>query len=201
MGREPLIRSWGWAGAAIAYLTVVYATLPYARAIWRHIEPLIAHREMLAFLAAGAMLAGALAARVWTAGPARRAGAVALLAGVLVAYAALLLVFYRGRLTIEKVHLIEYGVLAYLACNAVTVTRRGGTGALVAALFVAAAGAGDEALQRLIPQRVFDPHDIVANWLGGALGAAAWVAASAASPWRRSPAGGSGRAETPARPA
>ena len=186
MSREPLIRSWGWAWLALAYLTVVYATLPFARPIWRRIEPLIAHRETFWFLAAGAALAAALALRVWTAGPVRRAAGVVLLAAVLAAYVALLFFFYRGRLTIEKVHLIEYGVLAYLAFNATRVTRRGGAGAVVAALFVALAGAGDEGLQKLIPQRVFDPYDIVANWLGGALGGVAWLAAAAASPWRRS---------------
>jgi hypothetical protein len=170
---------------ALAYLTVVYATLPFARPIWRRIEPLIAHRETFWFLAAGAALAAALALRVWTAGPVRRAAGVALLTAVLAAYVALLFVFYRGRLTIEKVHLLEYGVLAYLAFNAMTVTRRGGPGAVIAVLFIAFAGAGDEGLQKLIPERVFDPYDIVANWLGGALGGVAWLAASPASPWRR----------------
>ena len=185
MREAPLIRSWGWAWLAVAYLTVVYATLPFARPIWRRIEPLILHRESLWFLAAGGVLAVLLGVRAWTAGPVRRATGAALLAAVLAAYVVLLFVFYRGRLTLEKVHLIEYGVLAYLVLNAATVTRRGGPGAAVAALFIALAGAGDEALQKIIPERVFDPYDIVANWLGGALGAVAWVAASAASPWRR----------------
>ena len=191
MAREPLVRSWGWAWLALVYLTAVYATLPFARAIWRQMAPLIARRESLWFMAAGVVLAAVLAVRAWAAGPRRRVGGVVLLAAVLAAYAALLLVFYRGRLTIEKVHLIEYGVLAYLALNAANVTRHGGTGALLAGAFVAAAGAGDEALQKLIPLRYFDVYDIVANWLGGALGAAAWVAASRHSPWRR---GVSGRA-------
>jgi VanZ family protein len=176
--------------AAVGYLTAVYATLPYARTLWRHAEPLLGGRPTAAFLLAGAALAAALGVRAWTAGPARRVAALALLAAVLAAYGWLLAGFYRGRLTIEKVHLIEYGLLAYLALNAVTVTPRGGPGAAVAALFVAAAGAGDEALQRLIPNRVFDLYDVAANWLGGTLGAAAWTAASAASPWRRPAAEG-----------
>ena len=185
VSRAPLIRSWGWAWLAVAYLTVVYATLPFARQIWRRLEPLIAHRETMWFVAAGAGLAAALCVRAWTAGPRRRMAGLAVLVAVLAAYVALLLVFYRGRLTIEKVHLIEYGVLAFLAFNAVTVTRRGGPGALLAALCVALAGAGDEGLQKLIPERVFDVYDIVANWLGGALGGVAWLAAAPASPWRR----------------
>jgi len=185
MSRAPLIRSWGWAWLAIAYLTIVYATLPFARPIWRRVEPLLAHRETWWFLGAGVALAVLLAERAWTAGPLRRAAGVALLGAVLAAYAALLFVFYRGRLTLEKVHLLEYGVLAYLALNAVTVTRRGGPGGTLALLFVALAGAGDEALQKVIPERVFDAYDIAANWLGGALGAAAWLAAAPASPWRR----------------
>ena len=185
VSRAPLIRSWGWAWLALAYLTVVYATLPFARPIWRRLEPLLLHRESLWFLAAGGALAVLLGLRAWTAGPARRAAGVALLTAVLAAYVVLLFVFFRGRLTLEKVHLLEYGLLAYLALNAVTVTRRGGPGAAVAALFIALAGAGDEALQKVIPERVFDPYDIVANWLGGALGSAAWLAASSASPWRR----------------
>jgi VanZ family protein len=201
VAREQLIRSWGWALAAVGYLTAVYATLPFARALWRHVEPWLGGRPTLPFLLAGAALAAALAARAWTAGPARRVAALALLAAVLAAYAWLLLGFYRGRLTIEKVHLIEYGLLAYLTLNAVTVTRRGGPGAAVAVLFVAAAGVGDEALQKLIPNRVFDLYDIAANWLGGTLGAAAWVAASAASPWRRSPAGMPEPVAGPGRPA
>jgi hypothetical protein len=185
MRGEPLIRSWGWAWVAVAYLTVVYATLPFARPIWRRIEPLMAHRETLWFLAAGVVFAAVLGVRAWSAGAARRVAGVTLLAAVLAAYVALLFVFYRGRLTLEKVHLLEYGVLAYLTLNAVTVTRRGGPGGALALLFVAFAGAGDEALQKVIPERVFDPYDIVANWLGAALGGVAWIAVSPRSPWRR----------------
>jgi len=183
--REPLIRSWGWTLLAVLYVSVVYAALPFARPIWRRIEPLLGGRESLWFLAAGVACLAALVLRAWAAGPVRRLAGVALLLGVLAAYAWLLFVFYRGRITLEKVHLLEYGVLAYLAFSAVTVTRRGGPGAALAAAFVAAAGAGDEVLQDLIPERYFDWYDIFGNWIGGALGGVAWLAASPASPWRR----------------
>lgn len=185
MAGGPVLRSWRWTFLTVAYLTLIYALLPWARPVWDGVRPLLREHESAWFLVAGVGVVAALCLRAWTAGRARRVAGVVLLLAVLAAYVLLLTVFYRGRVTIEKVHILEYGVLAYLALNAVTVTSRGGAGVVLAAAFVAAAGYGDEALQRLLPLRYFDWYDIVGNWIGSALGSVAWLGASAHSPWRR----------------
>lgn len=87
-----------------------------------------------------------------------------------------------GWLTVEAVHVLQYGGLGWLgAAYARTLASAGRRGAVVGGL--AAVGVLDEAVQRWLPQRVFQWSDIGWNWAGLLLGVILCIAAS--SVWRR----------------
>lgn len=100
---------------------------------------------------------------------------------------------------LERTHLPEYGVAAWLAWRAVSPLVPGGVlGYAAAATLGAAIGLGDELLQGIVPGRVYDIRDVAMNAVGAVLGvivlAAMRAALSAGSSSRRSPpAAGSSR--------
>lgn len=180
-----VLRSRGWSAATLAWLAAILALLPVGPDLWRGLRPFLLPSPMTWFVGAGAVLGLALAGRAVAASPRRRGVALALLAAAGTAYLALLLWFYDDPTNAERLHLLQYGVLGYLAANAVTV-RSGRALPLVAgALFLAAAAGGDEAIQAILPQRYFGWKDIAGNLLGAILGVLGWIAASANSPLRR----------------
>src|SRR5262249_8040237 len=84
---------------------------------------------------------------------------------------------------LERTHLPEYGVIAWLAWRAVAPLVPGtATGYGVAAALRAAIGDGDELLQRIVPGRVYDPRDIAMNALGAVLGVLVLAAVHARRP-------------------
>jgi hypothetical protein len=89
--------------------------------------------------------------------------------GILAA-AALVLVLCLRRIASpeEKIHFIEYGVLAGLL-HAALGNRPLWLRAPAAILLAALAGLGDEVIQRYLPNRVFDWRDVQINAVAGAL--------------------------------
>lgn len=177
---EPLFASarerrlWRWTAAAVA---AVYATLGLTAVL----AEALYHPGLsaVAFLGGMALIGLAVLAQ----GLERRPGGLELGVGLGVAavYA-----FLFVRMTIpERSHLIEYGVVAALAFEALTERRRQGrrvpAPALLAVLLASAVGALDEAVQLALPSRVFDPLDVLFN----VLAAAAAVLAVALLRWAR----------------
>ena len=75
----------------------------------------------------------------------------------------------------EKIHFIEYGIVAVLAHAAAPRKWSRGKRFIACLLFVAAAGWIDEGIQGLLPSRVYDLRDVAFNAAAGlmALGAVA----------------------------
>src|SRR5439155_15393092 len=93
---------------------------------------------------------------------------------------------------LERTHLPEYGVAAWLAWRAVGPLVLGRVpGYVAAATLGAAIGLGDELLQAVTPGRVYDIRDVAMNALGALLGivvlAIIRAALSGGSSARRSP--------------
>ena len=95
---------------------------------------------------------------------------IAVALGVVAAY---LMVFTRTAILEERTHLIEYGVLGVFIHEALAERARRGRrvllSPLIAVLLTAALGAVDEGIQWFLPNRVFDPQDILFNLLAGTM--------------------------------
>ena len=72
----------------------------------------------------------------------------------------------------EKLHFIEYGILAYLIFRAVELDFRRPLAFLYAFLLTAAFGWIDEGIQHLLPNRYYQNEDVLLNAAGGLLGLA-----------------------------
>lgn len=175
-----MLRSRGLAVLTIAYTVVVFATLPVAPIAWYYLLPYLQPHVTAWIACAGAVVLLATAAM---AARATRWRGVATIAVVAVAYLALLVYFYQGPAPAKKVHLLEYGLLMFLALEAVDSGRA--RGVVAALVYVLTVGVLDEVIQGQLPTRTFGVSDIVGNWLGAALGYLAWLAASMRSPWCR----------------
>lgn len=70
----------------------------------------------------------------------------------------------------EKIHILEYGILGWLAAKDLIVTNRKFRMVIMASIFTLAVGLCDEFIQKILPYRVFDLRDIVYNGLGGIWG-------------------------------
>ena len=102
---------------------------------------------------------------------------IAVALGVAAAY---LMVFTRMTILEERTHLMEYGVLGVFIHEAlaerVSQGRRVPLPPLLAALATAALGVVDESIQWFLPNRVFDPQDILFNLLAGTMSIGAVLA-------------------------
>ena len=118
----------------------------------------------------------ALFVQLWRRGAPPWAFAALLLAAV--GYAAVFTSLRAARL--ERTHLAQYGIAAWLAWRAVVPHVRSPFGAyLAAALIGTAIGWGDELVQGILPNRVYDLRDVAMNAAGSVLGVvvlAAWRA-------------------------
>ncbi len=166
-------RLWLWSALVTA---TIYATLGLARTL----AGALRSRGVLdvAFVVAALMLAAA----VVTIGLRARPGTAEI--GIAVGVAAVyLLAFVRMALPEERTHLIEWGLVAVLVLEALRERAARGrpvrVPALVAFAVAALLGVVDEAIQLVIPSRVFDPVDIFVN----AVAAAMAVSAAAALRW------------------
>ena len=189
-GSLPLIRSARWAFAAVLCAGVVLATLSVAPGIWFAILPYLQPHVTLWFVAAGGLVAAGLGAWSWSAGPFRRTEGLGALLLVFVGYLVLLVGYYAGEAPAKKFHLLQYGVLATLVFQAVTVDDRRPAGVLLGVAFLFLVGTADEVTQGFLPTRTFRWMDLFGNYVGSALGALAWTACSPLSSWRRPPRGG-----------
>ncbi|MEO6325398.1 MAG: VanZ family protein [Thermoanaerobaculia bacterium] len=169
----------------LLFAAVSLGTLAVAPIIWFRILPHLQPHVTLWYVLAGVLGAALLGIWACGAGARNRLLASGLLAVVLLLYVGLLFLYYRGEPPAKKFHLLEYGVLAGLTLQAVRIDGWRGKGPLVAVLFLLAVGSADETAQGFIPMRTFRWLDLFANYIGSALGALAWVAASPHSPWRR----------------
>jgi len=156
-------RLWLLVAAAVA---LIYGTLAVAPTV----AAFLRSRALLggAFIA-GVILIG-LAILLLGAGTRPRPIQVGIVLGLV---AVLMLAPIRIALPEERTHLIEYGVIALIVYEALTERIRNGRTVrarfLIALSITGAFGIGDELIQWVLPNRVFDPEDIVVNLAAAAI--------------------------------
>ncbi len=176
---------------AAAWLLAIYASLYYARIVTEALRErnLLRATVLAVFLLAGGVILSAVLRR--------RPGwrELAVLALFAAAYAAVL---PRLRVIEERVHFLEYGLLAGLIHGALRERLRAGGAEAVgspgmrptasvwaaagAVLLTSLSGWGDEGIQALLPNRVYDLRDVAFNAAAALLAVAALVGLEVARP-------------------
>lgn len=147
------------------YLLAIYATLGVVRPITNALRARGALRVSVGLAFA---ISAAIALTLIFRNPRNRTRrAVIALIGTAIAYAVVILPMESPE---EKIHFIEYGVVALLAWASMPRVRRR---FLAAASFTAAAGWIDEGIQALLPSRYYDLRDVAFNAAAGAMALAA----------------------------
>jgi VanZ family protein len=191
-----------WA-AVLGWVVLIYATLYYVRAPIEYLR----ERNLLRLTVAALFLLAVAAVLTHTLR--RRPGwrEISVLAVFAAAY---LYVLWRTERPEEKLHFLEYGVLGGLIYAAFlehsrplrapgSIVRREPLWIPPAAILLASAfGWGDEGIQYLLPNRVYELRDVGLNVAAAVLAVAAVVAARWAR--RRDRLGGPSAEEDPRRP-
>jgi hypothetical protein len=156
-----------WALLAL-YTALVYASLPYGPRIGRALSGSAFGNWLLG---PGMALAVAVTGVVLLVRLVRRAAPWPAYVGLVLAAAGYTAALSWLRVQhLERIHLPEYGVAAWLAWWALVPLVPGPTSYVGAAVVAAAIGWGDELVQLVTPGRFYDLRDVAANALGAALG-------------------------------
>lgn len=81
-----------------------------------------------------------------------------------------LILAWQTEYSAEKIHLLEYGVLGWLAANDLLKINRKEIAIILASFFCLDVGILDELFQAVLPYRVCDIRDVVMNSIGGIWG-------------------------------
>ena len=167
--------------AAVGWVLLIYSTLYYVRAPIEFLR----ERNLLRLTVAAVFLLTAVTVIFFLMRRHPRRRALFVLGAAGVVYLILFWVMERAE---EKLHFVEYGVLAgliYAALLERRARRLSDSGAgwrwwpeLLAILLTSAFGWGDEGIQAVLPNRVYELRDVGLNV------AAAVVAVSAMAAWR-----------------
>jgi VanZ family protein len=156
------VRRWG---LAAVWVGLIFATLPVMRPVCKFLE----QYPWYSFVVNGAVL---LYVAVFFAHSFRKhfipsVARYLLLALVLVGYG-----WGMGQLRIpaERVHFIEYGVLAFLVYRALALDLKSGWSYFWAFVLTSLIGWSDEGTQYLIPGRYYELRDVGLNVISAALG-------------------------------
>jgi len=147
----------------VFYIAVLYLTVPFARDIEKFLRT---HNIFTAgvYLALGLfVLMGAVGALRYTGFRLINVMVLSLLGLFYI------LVVMQYRVIAEKIHFIQYGILALLIYNSLSVSTAGFKNYLITLGLVTVLGWGDELIQALHPERGYDIRDVFLNGIAGAL--------------------------------
>jgi len=155
--------------ALAVYLLAIYSTLAYVRVITNALRD----RGVLR-ISVGVAFVLAASVALWLIFRARERRTMRMLLTLAAVAAAYGLVIWPMESPEEKIHFIQYGVVALLAYASF--------GSYVAsAIFVLAAGWIDEGIQGLLPSRFYDLRDVAFNAAAGVLALLAHAVSSRAT--------------------
>lgn len=159
-------RAWAF---VVVYVAIVYATIPVFPTLWGHLRELtgpgISHLGTIAVIVAAVVPAWRVTSRARADGQLWR---LPLLLVVLALYGWTLHKF--GRFPAERLHLLEYGLLAFLLVRALRRNLDAPAAYAWSLGLTAVIGFGDETIQWVLPQRYFELKDAGLNVVAGTLG-------------------------------
>ncbi len=150
---------------AICYVGVIYATLPVMRPILNFLKGTLggafspAVYVFLLFIALGTIYLFLKHGRGWK--------SLILLVGILGVTASILPSIKYPE---ERIHFLEYAILGVLLYFALRKNIQGRGVFLFIPAFVFLIGLGDEIIQGILPNRVYQFTDVLLNFFGGVLG-------------------------------
>ncbi len=159
------LRAWIYAGIMMICILISLPTTPILwRAGLRTVGP---HFNAVGYVA---FLVTALGLAVYMIRRRPKTGIFGFLAlaGLAVAYAYLLK--HHCKFPAERLHLIEYGLLAYLLYRALRPDFTRAVAYALSLLISSGFGFLDEIIQHVLPNRVFELRDVMTNLLASALG-------------------------------
>lgn len=152
---------WRW-GLLCAYIFLIYSTLGLVRG-WSEILSEHGLAQSITRLAVGLFLFLSIGWGWQRASGRQRLGRVGI--GILLVTGALLVNFPE-----ERIHLVEYGLIGLMLGWALAGISRWPELWPLAVALVWMVGLGDELIQAVLPNRVYDVRDIVLNGLAGMAG-------------------------------
>ena len=155
-----------WWAITICYIMLIYATLGFAPAIWKNLNTLLQGKGVLAQYIIYSLI-GIIAIIYIVFIKKERAINRYFLFLLFIGMSFIMLKLEKN--PGEKIHLAEYGLLGVLLYNALKIDfdRFSPKLYIYGSLICVLAGAFDEVIQWLLPNRYFTLHDIFVNGLSG----------------------------------
>jgi len=149
----------------LVWIGIIYSTLYIVRPICTFLKettpfPLLINALCIIFLIAVLIV-------LWKTARAFDPFSYFILAGILLAYAYGMAAIQYPE---EKIHFIEYGILAYLIYRAVRLDKPDFTAYGIAFLLCSILGWIDEGIQHILPNRYYQIEDVILNSVSGILG-------------------------------
>lgn len=155
-----------WWGLTTAYISLTYATLGAMPAYWNAINDILAGNGLLFQYALYTSVGVAVLYVLYGRGFLHAAVNLAATAAVIIVFAVM---FFLQQNPGEKIHMFQYGVFGLLLYKALSLHLDKTSSRLYinGGLLCLTAGAVDEIIQGILPNRYFTLHDVVINGLSG----------------------------------
>jgi len=151
----------------------IIASASFAQQLWKFGQHFFGKPALLALFV---LLCAVLMAIILYASLKRKLGALRLALVFIITLGSFIFAWKQPFIA-EKLHIIEYGLLAWLAIRDLDKKNRGILMAgLLAFIFTALVGVTDEGFQKLLPWRVCEIRDMITNSVSAIFGIAAYLA-------------------------
>ena len=154
-----------WWGIAVLWTGLIYSTLGIIRSVFEFLKEIIAFR--IFFHTGMVYLALVLIIYFFSKVRIKKPLTISLFTALMVGYFWL---YFSLNIFAEKIHLVEYGFLAYFIYRALSVDMKGWSLYLCAIILCSLIGWGDEGIQYILPDRFFEWRDVRLNALSSFLG-------------------------------
>lgn len=169
-------------GVALVYTALIFSFAPLVLPLWNLLARLLTLEGAGSTLNNGVIIVGLVTATgILLYARERRVPTYFWLAAVLGGYA--YLVTLHCEYPVERVHTIQYSLLAWFFFRALRLDLSEVPSYVLAAVAVFLVGAADEGLQDLIPDRSSSLDDMITNWAAGGLGLVGLIAVQRGVMW------------------